>query len=68
MVSASVTVPDTTRVIFQSIFKVPKKVRFRGEGMISLDPKKVDIFQFFGHSNYAHIGRPRTIRCSLQPS
>lgn len=28
MVSASVTVPDTTRVIFQSIFKVPKKTAF----------------------------------------
>ena len=28
MVSASVTVPDTTRVIFQSIFKVPKKSAF----------------------------------------
>ena len=28
MVSASVTMPDTTRVIFQSIFKVPKKSAF----------------------------------------
>ena len=46
MVSASVTVPDTTRVILESIFKVPKKLRFRGKGMICLDPKKVVFFDF----------------------
>ena len=28
MVSAPASVPDTTRVIFQSIFKVPKKTAF----------------------------------------
>ena len=38
IVSASVEVPSTTPVIFQSIFKVPKKC-VCGQGMIWMGPK-----------------------------
>ena len=67
MVSAPARKPDITRVIFESIFKVPK-LSFRGKGMNCRDPEKVDIFQNFDNFNYAYIRRPRMIRSSLQPS
>ena len=55
MVTASVEVPDTIRVIFQSIFKVSKKMRFANEGMIWVDPKKGDIFRILNKTNSAFI-------------
>ena len=55
-------------LFFSRFSRCRRKVRLRGEGMICRDPKKVDFFQFFDHSNYAYIRRPRTIRSSLQPS
>ena len=61
MASALSTVPDTIRVIFQSIFKVPKKLQFCFEGMIWVDPLNVDFLHFYDHLNVAYIRRPRTI-------
>ena len=40
---------------FSRFSRCRRKVRLRGEGMICRDPKKVNFFQLFDHSNYAHM-------------